>query len=417
MPRRPAEALRAADERKRNGDMKKTVSLSRALGVGALAVVTGSLVTGMAVYGIARPSGELADVYSSLAEAQSIVESQFVGEYDMDNVRDYVLTGYATGLGDRWTSYMSEDYYQEYLDSAADSTVGIGVTVSEKKNDDGSTVLKVEQIAHGSPAEEGGIDAYDEITAVDGKTVDELGGYQGAVDAVLGEVGKQVTLRVRRYATGESADLTLTRQEYEQIHVTSRMLDGDIGYICIEKFTDQTDEQFRDALDDLVQRGADSLIFDLRNNPGGQLGALIHSLDPLLPEGNIISLKSKSGKSETYTSDADAVDLPMAVLINEESYSAAEFFAAALQEYGKATIVGDKTVGKGYSQQQFPLSGGGCLNLSTNCYYTPNGESLIGKGVTPDIPVSLSEDKTERFYALTDGEDDQLQAAIQAVQP
>ena len=160
MPRRPAEALRAADERKRNGDMKKTVSLSRALGVGALAVVTGSLVTGMAVYGIARPSGELADVYSSLAEAQSIVESQFVGEYDMDNVRDYVLTGYATGLGDRWTSYMSEDYYQEYLDSAADSTVGIGVTVSEKKNDDGSTVLKVEQIAHGSPAEEGGIDAY-----------------------------------------------------------------------------------------------------------------------------------------------------------------------------------------------------------------------------------------------------------------
>ena len=105
----------------------------------------------------------------------------------------------------------------------------------------------------------------------------------------------------------------------------------------------------------------------------------------------------------------------MAVIVNEDSYSAAEFFAAALQEYGKATVIGEKTCGKGYSQQGFPLSGGGCLNISTNCYYTPKGESLIGKGVTPDVEISLSDDKTERFYVLEDSEDDQLQAAIGAV--
>ena len=190
------------------------------------------------------------------------------------------------------------------------------------------------------------------------------------------------------------------------------MLDNNIGYICIERFTDQTDEQFQKALDSVMEQSAEKLIFDLRNNPGGQLTALVHCLDPLLPEGDIISLKNKQGKESKYTSDGEEVNLPMAVIVNEDSYSAAEFFAAALQEYGKAEIVGEKTVGKGYSQQGFPLSNGGCLNLSTNCYYTPKGVSLIGKGVTPDKEVELSEEKTERFYVLSDKEDDQLQAAI-----
>ena len=154
------------------------------------------------------------------------------------------------------------------------------------------------------------------------------------------------------------------------------------------------------------------MLFDLRNNPGGQLTALVNCLDRLLPEGKIISLKDKAGKTEEYTSDANAVDLPMAVLVNADSYSAAEFFAAALQEYGKATIVGEKTVGKGHSQQGFELSNGGCLNISTHCYYTPKGVSLIGKGVTPDKQADLSDEKKEHFYVLRDSEDDQLQAAI-----
>ncbi len=395
--------------------MKHSVSLQRAVAVGVMTAVTCSLVTGLVVYDIARPDNSLTEVYDSLEEMQEIVDNYFVGEYDMDNVRDYVLTGYAEGLGDRWTSYMTEEYYQSYLDSAADSTVGIGVTVSEKTTDDGSTVLYVESVAHGSPAEDAGIGPYDEITAVDGKTIDALGGYQGAVDAILGEEGKRVTLTVDAYQTGSSSDISVTRQEYEQIHVTARMLEDNIGYICIEQFTDQTDEQFLDALDEMTEAGAEALIFDLRNNPGGRLTALVESLDALLPEGDIISLKDKQGETETYTSDAEELNLPMAVMVNEESYSAAEFFAAALQEYDKAEVIGEQTCGKGYSQQGFELSDGGCLNISTHCYYTPKGESLIDKGVTPDVEVSLSEDKMERFYVLEDGEDDQLQAAIDAL--
>lgn len=395
--------------------MKYTVSLPRAAAVGALAAVTCSLVTGLAVYGAVRPNHGLSELYGSLAEVNAIVENEFVGEYDIDELRDYMLTGYADGLGDRWTSYMTPEYYENYLDTTAQSTVGIGVTVSEQKKQDGGTVLRVEHVAQQSPAQQAGIGVYDEIYAIDGKTIDEWGGYQGAVDAVLGEEGKTVTLSISRYQTGEKTDIAVTRQEYEQIHVTSRMLDEDTGYIAIERFTEQTDEQFSKALDGLQQEGAQRFIFDLRDNPGGQLGALIHSLDVLLPEGNIISLESKKGEVKKYTSDAGELDLPMAVIVNADSYSAAEFFAAALQEYGKAVIVGEQTVGKGYSQQSFPLSNGGCLNLSTNCYYTPNGESLIGKGVVPDVPAQLSEEKKEKFAVLTDKEDDQLQAAVSAV--
>ena len=392
--------------------MKKQISLRKALAVGVLAAFACSLVTGLTVYHMVHPSGQLGELYDALKEVNAIAEQHFVGEYETEDLIDDTLTGYAEGLGDRWTSYMTPEYYESYQDSTADTTVGIGVTVSYQEREDGSHYLRVESIAHASPAEQAGFGYYDEICSVNGKTIDELGTYEDAVEAVRGDAGEAVTLGVRRYETEEEEAITVTRAEYDQIHVTSRMLDNNIGYICIERFTDQTDEQFQKALDSVMEQGAEKLIFDLRNNPGGQLTALVHCLDPLLPEGDIISLKNKQGKESKYTSDGEEVNLPMAVIVNEDSYSAAEFFAAALQEYGKAEIVGEKTVGKGYSQQGFPLSNGGCLNLSTNCYYTPKGVSLIGKGVTPDQEVELSEEKTERFYVLSDKEDDQLQAAI-----
>lgn len=394
--------------------MKHTVSLRRAVAWGAAATIGGSLLTGAAVYYHTTPHGDWYQLYSALNTVETLVDDQFVGQYDIDELTDYVLTGFAEGLGDRWTSYMTPETYQNYQKTTADSTVGIGVTVTGQQTDDG-TVLRVESVAAGSPAEQAGFGAFDEITAIGGKTVDELGGYEGAVNAVLGEEGKSVTLTVRHYATKQVEDMTVTRQQFEQIHVTSRMLPDDIGYIKIDRFTSETDNQLAKELKAVQDAGATRLIFDLRYNPGGQLGALVNCLDSLLPEGPIISLKSKSGETEEYTSDENQVDLPMAVLVNADSYSAAEFFAAALQEYDKAVIVGDKTVGKGYSQVGFPLSNGGCFNLSTNCYYTPHGESLIGKGVTPDIAVSLDEDKTARFAVLEDKEDDQLQAAISAL--
>ena len=394
--------------------MKRKISLRRAIALGAAAAVTCSVLTGVGVYHWVRPSGELEDVYASLAEAQYIVDRAFVGDYDKQDVRDAVMIGYAGGLGDRWTSFMTEEHYQNYLESVAESTVGIGITVRQNTEEE-QTSLLVLHVAHASPAEQAGFGPYDEIIAVNGKTIDELGGYEKAVDQIRGNVGESVTLRVRKYETGEQKDLTVVREEFEQIHVASRMLPDDIGYLAIEQFTDQTDEQFEAQLEELKKQGAQALIFDLRNNPGGQLDAMVNCLDPLLPEGDIISLKSKQGETTEYTSDKNECELPMAVIVNPDSYSAAEFFAAALQEYEKAVIVGEQTFGKGYSQQGFPLSGGGCLNISTNCYYTPKGESLIGKGVVPDVIVPMEKEDLERFEVLEDSEDDQLQAAIKAV--
>ena len=388
------------------------VSLRRAVAAGAAATIAGGLVTGVVVYHAVHPSGQAGEIYDVLRQADSISQKYFVGEdYDTDDLINGTLTGYAQGLGDRWTSYMTPEYYQSYRESSADSTVGIGVTVSYLENDDGTHYLYVNTVATDSPAQKAGIGCYDKITAINGKHIDDFGSYDKAVAAVRGKAGGVVQLGIHQYATNRDVTLSVTRAEYEQIHVTSRMLDNQIGYIRIEKFADNTDEQFDAAVKEMQKQGAASLLFDLRNNPGGQLTALVNCLDTLLPEGKI-TLKDKAGKTEEYTSDANAVDLPMAVLVNADSYSAAEFFAAALQEYGKATIVGEKTVGKGYSQQGFELSNGGCLNISTHCYYTPKGVSLIGKGVTPDKQADLSDEKKEHFYVLRDSEDDQLQAAI-----
>ena len=138
-------------------------------------------------------------------------------------------------------------------------------------------------------------------------------------------------------------------------------------------------------------------------------------LDPLLPEGTIMTLRAKDGEEVVYSSDAAALDIPMAVLVNADSISAAEFFAAALQEYGKAIVVGEQTIGKGYSQRTYPLSDGSALRLSDNEYFTPQGKSLIGTGVTPDVPADLPDDKAKDFYFLSPEQDDQLIAARQAL--
>ena len=399
--------------------MEKKVSCRRAVGIGVLASVTCSLITGLAVSyfssGSAQASAELQPIVSQLNEVQQLVDDKFVGEYDMDQVEDYVLTGYISGLGDRWSYYMSEEAYEEYQTSNKDTRIGIGITVTMVKQDDDSEALEVQTVAVGSPAADAGFGSYDRVIGVDGKSVAELGGYEKAVDAVRGDPGTDVVLTVVDYDTGETRDITVTRGEFPQVYVTSRVMDGDTGYVKIDRFASETDEQFIEAVDQLQKQGVKKLVFDLRNNPGGSLSSLVNCLDYLLPEGKIITLDSKDGEEEVYESDADEIDLPMSVIVNTESYSAAEFFAEALREYDKAQIVGEATFGKGYSQIVYPLSNGGAVGLSSSCYYTPDGTSLIGKGVQPDVECSLTAEQLERYYVLSDEEDTQLQAALEAV--
>ncbi|MGN1030699.1 MAG: S41 family peptidase [Butyricicoccaceae bacterium] len=392
------------DQQKKNG-----VPLRRVI----LLMIASALVSAGVCIAVLLPHGDTGDLNRLTSELQQLIDEKFVGEQDKQGSIDGALEGYVEGMGDRWSYYMSKEDYEAYQANLQVSGVGIGVNVVYDEENQGICIL---QVFDKSPAQDAALAPYDLITAVDGKRVADLG-YDDAVDAVRGEVGTKVTLTVKRAETGREEDITITRREYEHKYLNYHMMDdGVTGYVNIERFLGDTGTYFIEAMEDLKQQGAQQYIFDLRNNPGGQLTSLVDCLDYLLPEGKIITLEDADGNvTEEYNSDAACVDAPMSVIVNENSYSAAEFFAAALQEYDKAEIIGEKTCGKGYSQQTFRLSNGGAAAISTHCYFTPNHVSLIGKGVQPDVEVSLSTEELQRYYALTDEEDSQIVAAKKAL--
>ena len=195
------------------------------------------------------------------------------------------------------------------------------------------------------------------------------------------------------------------------------MLTDKIGLVTIENFDERCAEESIAAIETLLKNGAEKLIFDVRNNPGGYASELVKLLDYLLPEGDLFRTVRYDGKEHVDTSDADCLELPMAVLVNTSSYSAAEFFAAALREYEAATVVGEQTVGKGYFQSTYQLSDGSAVALSIGKYFTPKGVSLAENGITPDVVVTVDEETAQGIYygTLTPEEDPQIQAAIKAL--
>lgn len=247
----------------------------------------------------------------------------------------------------------------------------------------------------------------------EGKTV-EKDGYSDTIAAVAGEEGTKASVTIQRAATGEVETVEMERKTTDTIMAAGHMLkDGQTGFVRIYNFRRGSEKQVREQVKKLTAEGAKRLIFDVRNNPGGSVDSVCDALDALLPEGKIMTLRTKAGKETVYESDKNEVDLPMAVLVNADSISAAEFFAAALQEYGKAVVVGEQTIGKGYSQQNYELSDGSALHLSDQEYFTPNGKSLIGTGVTPDVQSSPAEGFN--LYFTPQEDDVQLQAALAAL--
>lgn len=350
-------------------------------------------------------------IYRKLGEIRKLVDDLYVGEYDVKNAVDMASAGFILGVGDRWSGYLSEEEYKDYQTSLQGQAEGIGVYTLY---DPDANSLRLIEVYPDSGADRAGLKREDEILGAAGKTF-EKDGYQAVLNCIRGDQGTTVELLVRHADTGKTETVSAVRGEVEATMVTGKMLPDQTGYMCIYNFHMHADKQFEKVLDGLLKQGAKRLVFDVRENPGGAVDVLSEMLDPLLPEGTIMTLRAKDGKEKVYTSDAKALDFPMAVIINENSYSAAEFFAAALQEYGKAVIVGEQTVGKGYSQRTYALSDGSALRLSDNAYYTPKGKSLIGVGVVPDIPVELPDEKRNQFYFLEPEDDEQMLAAWEAV--
>lgn len=347
-----------------------------------------------------------------LTEVRRLLDQVFIGEIDEDYMTERLCSAMVEGIDDEWSYYISADEYAAYEERVSNSYVGIGITIRLiNETDPGFTLV---EISPDSPAEKAGLKPGDVLVAVGGESAIELG-IDETKNRVRGEKGTDVTITFR--IDGEDRDVTLTRAEVKSINITYEMLDDGIGYIHIRNFEQDCAKDTIAAIEDLQSQGVRGLVFDLRFNPGGLKTELVELLDYLLPEGVIFHSETYSGKEELDRSDAKCLDLPMSVLVNVDSYSAAEFFAAAMQEYEAATIVGTQTYGKGYFQQCFRLSDGSAVNVSTGKYFTPDGDSLAGVGITPDHVIEISDEEYFDVYigAMAHEDDVQLQDAINAV--
>ena len=345
------------------------------------------------------------------AEISAYLDRFFIDDYDEEKLADAAASAMVEATGDRWSYYLTAEEKSSYDEQMQNAYVGIGVTITAQEELGG---MRIEAVTAGGPAEKAGLLAGDIITEVEGEKTLDLG-MTGTRAKVRGEEGTFVTLTILRGE--ESFPVSVERRSIQTPVATYEMLDGQIGYIKIANFDTRCAEETNAAMDELIAQDAKALIFDVRNNGGGYKNELVKVLDKILPEGILFQSEDYQGSKQIDRSDADCIDLPMAVLVNQDSYSAAEFFAAAIQEYGWGTVVGTKTVGKGNFQTAFTLSDGSMLNLSIGKYYTPQGRSLTDTGVTPDVEIALSDEDGAKLYygQLEKADDAQLQAAIREI--
>ena len=348
---------------------------------------------------------------SKLDRLETLIEERFIGEADTEAMEDAAAAAMVKATGDRWSYYISAEDYDAHREQEENAYVGVGITIQQQGDDSGFLIVMV---TDGSPAKEAGIEVNDLLIGVEdqdvrGMTTDEVGML------VKGEEGTKVSLTVLR--KGENLTLSVERRRIEQPVAKGELLENGIGLVRVYNFDARCADETIAAIEQLRAEGARKLIFDVRNNPGGFADELVKLLDYLLPEGDLFRSVSFDGTEKVDTSDEKYLDMPMAVLVNGNSYSAAEFFAAALQEYEAAVVVGEPTVGKGYYQQTIPLGDGSAVALSTGKYFTPKGNSLAGKGITPTVRVDVDEETAAAIYYGTSkpAEDPQLQAAIKAL--
>ena len=341
-----------------------------------------------------------------------LLDEYFIGEYELQELEAAAADGAANAMieatGDRWSYYISAEDMQAYEEQMNNSYVGIGVTIQEVPEG-----MEIMSVTEGSPAEEVGVRVGDICVEVEGKKTAELG-IDGTQEVVRGEAGTYVNMSFSR--DGEEFDVRVQRRAIVTAVAELEMVD-DIAVIAIHNFDYHCADQTLACIDEALEQNAKALLFDVRFNGGGLKDEMVRILDALLPEGELFRSVDYRGVEEVDRSDAKCIDLPMAVLVNEDSYSAAEFFAAALQEYGVATVVGAQTSGKGNFQYTLDLGDGSAAAISAGKYVTPKGKSLTDVGITPDIVQELNyEDNVALYYGnLAYEDDEQIQAALAAL--
>ena len=344
-------------------------------------------------------------------EILSIVQREYYREVDAEALETAAIDGMLAALGDPYTFYYTDEAYAAMNEETTGQYVGVGMLVGETA--DGT--LRVLRVFRGSPAEKAGIEAGDALLAIDGASVaGETPMSLSEASALLkGEGETPVEVEVER--GGETLSFTLERGEVSINYVEYSILEGDVGYLSIYQFTGDDVEGVKEAISAFQQAGVSALVVDVRSNPGGLLTDVVDICDMLLPEGLIVYTEDRSGAREEFYADGEYWDVPMAVLVNGDSASASEIFAAAVQDTGRGIVVGEVTYGKGVVQTLHAFPEGDGMQLTTATYYTPSGASIHGQGVTPDIEVALAADASVIYHAPDASSDAQLAAALEAL--
>lgn len=337
---------------------------------------------------------DLNRITKKITTLQQIIDKYYLFDEDTTQVEDWIYKGMMYGLDDPYTVYYTAEEYEKLTEDTEGEYHGIGVMISQNRSTGLITVIKV---FRDTPAAEAGMRPGDILYKVGDMEVTGIDLDILVKDYIKGKDGSKVTLTVFRQEEGEYVDMTMERRSVTVQTVEHKMLDNNVGYIEVSQFDVVTAAQFKSAIDDLEKKGMEKLVIDLRNNPGGVLDTVVSMLDYVLPDDLIIEgdknlvrtnpdatllvyMADKNGKGgQNYASDGHSLDLPMAVLVNGESASASEVFTGAMKDYGRATIVGTTTFGKGIVQNLIPLDNGTAIKMTTAHYYTPSGFDLHGK--------------------------------------
>lgn len=340
------------------------------------------------------------------------LKEEYLEEVNPDTLLEGAYAGLVKGAEDQYTRYYTPEEYEQYLEELEGSYAGIGVSVQWDKE---TEMLKIVTITEGGPGAWAGLCVGDSIYAVDDTIVQGMDSNE-VIRMIKGVEGTTVALTVVREGESDTLVLEATREEIVEETVTSRMLEDQVGYIAISSFDEITTEQFENALQVLKSQNMQGLILDLRNNPGGRLNTAAEIADDLLPEGTITYTETKKGEQRFYTSEAETcLNLPMVVLVNENSASASEIVAGAIQDMEAGTLVGTITYGKGIVQSTYGLPDGSAIKLTMAKYYTPNGRYIHGIGITPDIEITQPAGTDLHDVLLTE-EDLQFATAWEAMQ-
>ena len=383
-------------------------------------VVAGALCASLAIGGgfvaYAKAGYAGSSILSDVAVTQKIkyledmIGEEYLEEVDEESLKEGLYTGLLYGVGDPYTRYYTEAEYDAEIKETEGAYSGIGISITQ--NTEGGVLVVT--CYEGGPADLAGMKEGDVISAVNGTDITEMTPSEVS-DMIRNGDSDTSILTVHRADVEEPLELTVTLSNVELPTVFHEMLEDSVGYLRISEFTMVTSQQFSDAYQDLLEQGMEKLVVDLRNNPGGVLSAVCDVLRQILPEGLIVYTEDKNGNRQEYRCDGETpIDIPLAVLVNDNSASASEIFAGAVKDYGIGTIVGTTTYGKGIVQSIRQLSDGSAVKLTTAKYYTPNGNDIHKVGITPDVEVKLDSSLLNK-EEITHEEDNQLQAAIEAV--